>query len=409
MHDLHNNVRTNLTRDELSERKKIRIILRFTKLSWSLLVIFICIERTLSYFSIQEPKTILLSFKIISVMLNAWAALSALPLRNRFIPRSVQAISFVVFVSSLVIVSQITNFSSPDSYQEAVSWFFLACSALCAVFIDLNFIVKILQFCLSYSLMTVVLGNVAFSPDSRLVNFGFNGRLVGFFGHPNVTSFAAIILFSLTIKLKLKFRWLLVSLMILFLTASFTGLIALVGGILVAIFERNTPKRLTIIIGLIIILAIPVIPFLFNSRITTLTDLRLFSYRVEIWHWCIQQLTLSGYHAMPNIFITNFQSQLIFWNHAHNQFLTDLITGGLIKAILTLILLFICLIVCVNSNNRLGSSYSLVIWTSLAITSITEVPLYMDKLDSRALLFSIFLICILSSSTNKVLVNAQQS
>ena len=263
---------------------------------------------------------------------------------------------------------------------------------------------RILKFTLSYSLISALLGNVAFSPDSRLINFGFTGRLLGFFGHPNVTAFAAILLLLLCFKLRLHFVWIILSAAILFLTASFTGLLAIGIGCVVAILARILPGKITIIIGLCIVAAIPVTPFLTNNNVHTLSDLRVFSYRVEIWRWCFQQLHLSGFHSIPNIFASNLQSQSIFWTHAHNQALMDLLTGGIYKSFLTLLLLFSFLYACIKKNSGVGSSFSLIMWSTLAVSSISEVPLYMDKIDARALLLSIFLVCILSSARNEVTV-----
>jgi O-antigen ligase len=127
-----------------------------------------------------------------------------------------------------------------------------------------------------------------------------------------------------------------------------------------------------------------------NSAITGSDAL---NSRPVIWHWAFKlwrESPIFGLSSESQNYSLGY-SNSIYWLHAHNQVLQDLLSGGAFRLLLTSI---IYLNLCRFALRRLTDSYpeSIVVFILLVSQSTSEVPFTFNTIDFRFFTFLIFLL-----------------
>jgi O-antigen ligase len=234
------------------------------------------------------------------------------------------------------------------------------------------------------SLLTVALGPLAFSEDTRSVLFAT--RLTGVLGHPNVTAFMAVcaIVFGLHLGKRIS-TYLVVAAIVTLATFSLTSFLALISGLVVLKILRTSRQRG---IALKLSLAIMALPMIGVIGLGWSLNPELFTNRTSIWSW------LKSYGAPPPFgyglgFLNQRQAAgEVLWVHAHNQLMMTYFTQGIVGLLVVVTLLLLLL------KNSKFEPLSSSLFVMLCIGCTTEIPLFLDYPSGRWLGCVVILILI---------------
>lgn len=358
----------------------------FLELSWIFIFLFILIERLgiLLEFYDSLPKSLLLNLKYSAVLLCLFAVFT----RNRCKATKLQtyllaSLSMILLISLL----NINNYGSVANFQEAISWLYVFMNAL-LVGTDYQLLVRLLLYANSFSLFSIFLGEKAWSKDDRLQFLDLPGRLTGLFGQPNVTALcAAFTILCLNRKHRKHFGFhLLIATIVLLLTASLTVIFGILFAMLVVLSYRYIGKTVALLSSFSILVFSVVYPFTLRESEVNFLTANQFTGRVAIWGWTKNVITTPGFKPNLNLFNEHLSSlsSHIPWFHAHNQFLMNWATGGLVMATFGVTLPLILIVLAFNQDERLKTGVAAII--ILVVNLSFEVPLFLDKLDARTLL-----------------------
>jgi hypothetical protein len=369
---------------------------RFAEMSLNLLLVFILLERLAFTFNLGFPKAFLLGIKYVAVFLMIMAAIQKLSNKNNPSLPFVKGLVFVSFLIGLLSFFQKSEPNLADNLQAMTNWFYVGLSIFLSDRFSLRFIRSFIKITTAYSLVSIFFGARAFTTDFRLSFLGLDTRLVGFFGHPNTTALASALFLILSLQLKLEKKWIAFNLILLIITFSNTIFFSLLILILISLGIRHFSTRLVFQTMLVIVSIQSAAPFLITQRIEDQNDLSSLSNRSGVWYWTLSQLERNDFNAIPYTFNRNFESSNIFFVHAHNQVLMDLVKGGFSRAFL--VLLFTCLLILVAffAAKRFNQPYLPVPILIFVLNQATEVPLYLPKIDSKSLILIIALVITLN-------------
>jgi hypothetical protein len=253
---------------------------------------------------------------------------------------------------------------------------------------DYNILLNLLLCANAFSLLSILFGEKAWSEDGRLEFLKLPGRLSGLFGQPNVTALCAAFTIFCILKNTTKYSALhfIIGIITLILTASLTVLFGILFAILIVLVYNFVGQKLAFILSLSILVFSIVYPFTIRGYEVNFLTTNKFTGRVAIWEWTKKLIFTPGFEPNIDLFNTHFASlsSHIPWFHAHNQFLMNWATGGQMMA-LAGVSLPLSLILIAFSRSK-GSSTSAMVLIILLVNLTFEVPLFLDKLDSRALL-----------------------
>lgn len=226
------------------------------------------------------------------------------------------------------------------------------------------------------SLATLPLGQAALSTDARSVA-GLAGRLTGIYGHPNVTGLAAALLVVLAWRNAERHLGLVVALVLLALCASITAVAAGVAGI-AALYGWRSPRvrpfvsatAFTALLGPIVL--VHLVPATLNPT--------WFTGRVGIWRWSAEVQVDPWFGAGTDLF-TRLRGSVfpITWVHAHDQMIMDLLTGGILLATATALLI-------VALWALVPSARAAALWATMVVTACSEVPFDLSYPGARIVL-----------------------
>jgi hypothetical protein len=141
------------------------------------------------------------------------------------------------------------------------------------------------------------------------------------------------------------------------------------------------------------------LPWVLATTARTTEDLHRLSLRVLIWRWALAWLQARGYAASGDGLFDSMGplgSNEIWWYHAHNQALMDLITGGVVRMLAVQAALLAVGVLAWRTARR--DVAPLLLWLALVVFSAVEVPFYLRSLDARSLLLVVFLVLLLSAA-----------
>jgi hypothetical protein len=355
-------------------------------LSWVLIFLFILIERLGVLLNIYDsiPKSVLLNLKYSAVLLCFFAMITW--------KKSEVLTTHSLLLASLLIIliisfSNIKDYGSAINFQEVICWLYVFMNAL-LVGEDYNILLNLLLCANAFSLLSILFGEKAWSEDGRLEFLKLPGRLSGLFGQPNVTALCAAFTIFCILKNTTKYSALhfIIGIITLILTASLTVLFGILFAILIVLVYNFVGQKLAFILSLSILVFSIVYPFTIRGYEVNFLTTNKFTGRVAIWEWTKKLIFTPGFEPNIDLFNTHFASlsSHIPWFHAHNQFLMNWATGGQMMA-LAGVSLPLSLILIAFSRSK-GSSTSAMVLIILLVNLTFEVPLFLDKLDSRALL-----------------------
>jgi hypothetical protein len=304
----------------------------------------------------------------------------------------------------LISLLNINDYGLAVNYQEAISWLYVFMNTLLAG-IDYKMLVRLLLYANSFSFFSILLGEKAWSRDDRLQFLDLPGRLTGLFGQPNVTALcAAFTILCLTRKHSKNFGFhLLIAIITMLLTASLTVLFGILIAMLVVLSYRYVGKTAALIFSFSTVVFSAVYPFTLKESEVNFLTANQFTGRVAIWEWTKSVITTPGFKPNLNLFNEHLfsLSSPIPWFHAHNQFLMNWATGGLIMAIVSVTLPLILILIAFNQDERLKTGVAVIV--ILAVNLTFEVPLFLDKLDARTLLLVLVIHKVSQGTNRKVL------
>lgn len=258
-----------------------------------------------------------------------------------------------------------------------LTWFLsnvtLAAFYICAKFISVKLVWQLLGALNIGSLLTVFLGPLAFSEDTRSVIFA--SRLTGVLGHPNVTAYMAVCTIVLGLYLGKKFTiYMLCAALVTVATFSLTSFLALFAGLIVLVVFKKPRQRLFVsklalgassfpLVG-VIVLGLNLGPDLFTNR-------------SSIWSW------LRSYGTPPptgyGLGFLNQQQAAgeVVWVHAHNQLMMNYFTQGIVG------LLVVCGLLIFLMNGAEHNQLSSALFVMLCVECTTEIPLFLDYPSGR--------------------------
>lgn len=368
------------------------------ELSWIVLTLFMLLERLSYTFVFSIPKIVTLGIKYFAVFLLICAATQKIFGKKTKILKFTRPLTSFAFLIGLITFFQNQGQDLFRDSQESIAWLIIGLIAFLKDQFSLKFISGFLKFTTAYSACSLTFGPNAFTKDFRLSLFGLDTRLVGFFGHPNMTALFSSVFLLLCLHLKLSKKWFVLNALILVLTFSNTAVFSLILLSLAVFITKNASVKLIALSTSSLLLITNYVPFLISSRIQVADDLSFMSNRGAIWSWTVKRLTLNDYKAMPELFSNNFESQNIFFIHAHNQFLMDLVQGGFLKALTVQMFVVFFVYMSFYSAKFFGNPYLLVYSLILVLNQLTEIPLYLNKIDSRSLFLSLVIVVILNGA-----------
>lgn len=258
-----------------------------------------------------------------------------------------------------------------------LTWFLsnvaLAAFYISAKFISLKLIWQIMGALNIASLLTVALGPLAFSEDTRSVLFA--SRLTGILGHPNVTAFMAVCTIVLGLHLGKRISpYMLSAGLVTLATFSLTSFLALIAGVIVLVVLRTQRQRS---FALTLSLAVMAFPIVGVIGLGLNLSPELFTNRSSIWSW------LKSYGSPPTTgFGLGFLNQQqaageVVWVHAHNQLMMSYFTQGIVGLIaISALLLFVM-------KGMKDDSLSSALFVMLCVECTTEIPLFLDYPSGR--------------------------
>ena len=258
---------------------------------------------------------------------------------------------------------------------------------------------------MNLSLLIISPSLVNRSAAQRILFLPYTQRFSGVFGDANVSGFfCCLILIWLHFEKPRFFKLTItINLICLILTESRIALIAyILGYIILKINLKYSRMLLNIVkmigIGLSFLLVYTIYHLVtYQDNITNVLNMRSI-----IWQWSFKEIRKS---PIAGIGLSNFQNDLhssisIFWVHAHDQFLQDLIVGGFVR--LALILL-VYLVIYQKAKRMLfiGNALPLAFFCALLMESFFEVPLFLPTIDFR-FFTAIFLIVVIFEKRNLI-------
>lgn len=240
---------------------------------------------------------------------------------------------------------------------------------------------------IAVSLIMIAASPVAFTVDSRVL-IDSPGRLSGAFGHPNVTATAAGALMILSFgEKRLATLDRLLAGAGLVLSASLTAGIA-VAAALCVFRVRSRGKRFAVVAGgLAAFASVAIYSVVLGQRFepTTATN------RGEIWNWSAGAVSQHDGFGIATFALIREQTSLE-WFHAHNQMLMDLVTGGWVLALASIVLVTSLGITAVEVGTRSGLS----VWVLLMLSAAAEVPFFYDYPGYRLILLFVLAVAVSS-------------
>jgi len=375
---------------------KKEVPVRFAEMSLIFLLVFIALERLAFTFSLGFPKEFLLGIKYAAVLLMVVAAIQKINNKNN---PSLPFVKGLVSTSCLIGLLSFFQKSEPnvaDNLQAMTSWFYIGLSIFLSDDFSLRFIRSLVKITTTYSTVSLFFGVRAFTTDFRLSFFGLDTRLVGFFGHPNTTALASALFLILSLQLKLEKKWIVLNLTVLVLTFSNTVFISLLILILISVVIRHFSTRIVLLTIFVIVSLQSAAPFLITQRIEDQNDLSSLSNRSGVWYWTLSQLERNDFNPIPFTFNRNFEASNIFFVHAHNQMLMDLVKGGFSRAFLVLVFTSFLILVALLATRHFNQPYLLLPVLLFVLNQATEVPLYIPKIDSKSLILIVAVVVTLN-------------
>lgn len=299
----------------------------------------------------------------------------------------------IVLLSGLLpIVQYLLN-----GHSIEISWLIAHAVLFLFIFLrpayDLQILFRCLVLVMILSIGTMFLGQAAFSLDER--NVFASGRLTGVLGHPNLSGMAAAIAIVVAIHLgRARSLQMALSLVVLVGSLSLTSMVCLAVGLALIATAPSRQWRNLVIFGGVAAYLAPA-TWVFAGMNSLSSD--LFTGRVAVWEWVANQPFNRAIGEGLNVFTSHSAIGAIPWVHAHNQFLMDLASGGIVLAALT-VSLFVAL---GKRANVSGNLLALAIWGMLLVQSITEVPLFADYFGGRLILTLVAILLITAGAQVK--------
>ena len=223
---------------------------------------------------------------------------------------------------------------------------------------------------------------VALGLSALILGGNEEGRVFGTLGAPNVLAATAVFILPFTLKhqnFKLKLTYIAIVLLIIVLSASRSGLFALIiiSAFLMMVYKLKTGTKLAAILAIILIIATQTLPFLEKPK--------LFESRKEIWQTAVvagfdspiigagfgntQQALVKASENLNN----NIRFQSI--DSSHNILLDFWVQGGSLGLVLLITIISISIVRLIKKQeNTILSSY-LAILTALMFNPLSIVNL----------------------------------
>lgn len=222
-------------------------------------------------------------------------------------------------------------------------------------------------------------------------------RFGGLIGHPSLFAFLAF-LYLVCVNSKRSRFWRIEFLLILFLL-----MLANTASVMICLpllyfmdMKRNSQTQFLKILGI----AAPIASFILLINVlsqkisnSAIMGSDALNSRPVIWHWAFikwQESSLLGLSSQSQNYELGY-SNSIYWLHAHNQVLQELLAGGLIRLSLTLIIFF-------NlwrfALRRLKESQpeSMIAFILLVSQATSEIPFTFNTIDFRFFTFVLLLL-----------------
>lgn len=244
--------------------------------------------------------------------------------------------------------------------------------------------------CIASLATFLAFGDSALSVDDRSLP-GWDGRLRGVLGHPNVTGLGAAVLLCLSPRLK---SWVtVIAVCTLLATGSLSGMTAAAIGLTCRWVSRKWQLPLIAVAA-----SVSVIPFLMVRGLWALPASDFVSHRGHIWQW-LNGIPAPGRWGYGIEFFSMLKSQTgdVGWVHAHNEWVMRHTTGGLILVCLGVSLVAIA-VWCALRHPRGPAPLS-----AMLMAAAAEVPFTIAYPGPRSWLVGLVLcVLFLDSESNRV-------
>jgi hypothetical protein len=251
------------------------------------------------------------------------------------------------------------------------------------------------------SLILYIVAPGMVSRRSTNVYMADQSRFIGIIGDGNILSFIAALLVLELLSRRPKRLLFKISgpIIVLALSQSALALAGLSIAVMFAIFEkmgRLSPAATSKVPRFLFLFSLA-LTFFQSTSTLTIEDVRgtdLLNSRKLIWDWSWHRITSSPlFGNSVDIFSPEIRSSLgVFWAHAHNQWLQDLVVGGVFR--LAALILLLAAWGFILENQRCGSLRGVGILMLMIVECFGEVPFFLEGLNMR--LFCLLAAIILS-------------
>jgi hypothetical protein len=245
--------------------------------------------------------------------------------------------------------------------------------------------------CWGSLLQAVVAPSLAFSSNARFQFFGLPERLGGLAGNPNLLGILAALLLVAAVRRPRSLSSLVdisAALLVILISESRTAALACVLIVPVQLLLPRVRIPGVLLVGLTLAFGTVAAFGQGTSGVSSAdaTGQDLLNGRQMIWNW-----SLSIWHSSPwwgrgtDVYSDSYRRAFgIFWVHSHNELLQDLVTGGVIRVAAVLLVILCWIWSCSRMCDR-DRALGIAVILALALESFSEIPLYFQSFDVRAL------------------------